>query len=262
LVRGALLADLAATVLSMPVSIFPLVNAERFGNDPRTLGLFLTAIAVGGVFASAFSGAFTRLPRSGLVMLGGSAAWGAALALFALSPDPWLGLALLALAGAADTVSVVTRSTIVQLHTPDALLGRVAAAEQIVGQAGPDIGNLRGGLIAGATSGTAALVSGGLLCMAAVALISATTPRLRRYSTTTASKDRYVTLDRPSGVPHHATVDPVRVPLDHRLVQLEGAGRSLYRRVEVLEVPAGTVDVVRAVVGAVVVSGDHGGGAQ
>jgi len=79
----------------------------------------------------------------------------------------------------------------VQLHTPDALLGRVAAAEQVVGQAGPDIGNIRGGLIAGTTSGTTALVSGGLLCVAAVALVGATTPRLRRYSTTTASEDRY-----------------------------------------------------------------------
>jgi hypothetical protein len=62
------------------------------------------------------------------------------------------------------------------------MLGRVAAAEQIVGQAGPDVGNLRGGLVAGATSGTFSLVSGGLLCVAAVALVGATTPRLRTAS--------------------------------------------------------------------------------
>jgi predicted MFS family arabinose efflux permease len=135
------------------------------------------------VVASVFSGAFTRLPRPGLVMLCGSAVWGAALALFGISPNPWLGLAFLVLAGAADTVSVVTRSTIVQLHTPDALLGRVAAAEQIVGQAGPDVGNMRGGLVAGATSGMTALVSGGLLCVAAVALVGMTTPGLRRFAT-------------------------------------------------------------------------------
>lgn len=182
-VRGALLTDLAATVLSMPISLFPVVNAERFGNDPRTLGLFLSAIAVGGVVASVFSGAFTRMTRPGLAMLGGAAAWGAAITLFGLSPTPWLGFAFLALAGAADTVSVVSRSTIVQLHTPDELRGRVAAAEQIIGQGGPDVGNLRGGLVAGATSATAALVSGGLLCVAAVVLIGATTRGLRRYST-------------------------------------------------------------------------------
>lgn len=179
-VRGALLTDLAATVLAMPVSLFPLVNAERFGDDPRTLGLFLSAIAVGGVLASVFSGAFTRLPGHGRVMLAGSAVWGVALALFGVSTNPWLGLAFLALAGAADTVAVVSRGAIVQSHTPDALLGRVVAAEQIVGVAGPDVGNLRAGLLAGATSGATALAAGGLLCVAAVALVGATTPTLRR----------------------------------------------------------------------------------
>jgi MFS family permease len=187
-VRGALLTDLAATVLSMPISLFPLINAERFGDDPRTLGLFLTAIAVGGVTASVFSGTFTRLRRPGLVMLGGSTAWGVALALFGIAPNPWLGLAFLALAGAADTVAVVSRSTVVQLYTPNALLGRVAAAEQIVGQAGPDVGNLRGGLVAGLTSGMTALVSGGLLCVAAVAIIARTTPALRRSTTAAAAE--------------------------------------------------------------------------
>src|SRR6516225_7928848 len=188
-VRGALLTDLAATVLSMPISLFPLINADRFGGDPRTLGLLLTAIAVGGVIASVFSGTFTRLPRPGLVMLGGSAAWGAALALFGAVPDPWLGLAFLVVAGAADTVAVVSRSTIVQLHTPDALLGRVLAAEQIVGQAGPDVGNMRAGLVAGAASGAAALVSGGVLCLTAVAVVGAATPELRRSSTARSGTD-------------------------------------------------------------------------
>ncbi|GAB3155519.1 MFS transporter [Amycolatopsis stemonae] len=182
-VRGALLTDLAATVLSMPISLFPLVNAERFAGDPRTLGLFLSAIAVGGVAASVFSGTFTRLPRPGLVMLAGSVTWGGALALFGPAPDPWLGLGCLVLAGAADTVSVVSRGALVQLNTPDALLGRVAAAEQIVGQAGPDLGNVRAGLTASVTSGTAALVGGGVLCVVAVLLVGAATPGLRRFAT-------------------------------------------------------------------------------
>ncbi|MBE1498241.1 MFS family permease [Amycolatopsis lexingtonensis] len=186
-VRGALLTDLAATVLSMPISLFPLVNEEHFGGNPRTLGLFLSAIAVGGVAASVFSGAFTRLPRPGLVMLAGSAAWGVALTGFGLAPGPWLGLVCLVVAGAADTVSVVSRGALVQLNTPDALLGRVAAAEQIVGQAGPDVGNLRGGLVAGVTSGTFALVSGGLLCVAAVVAVGAGTPGLRRFAVKAAS---------------------------------------------------------------------------
>lgn len=177
-IRGALVTDLAATVLSMPISLFPVINAERFGNNPRTLGLFLTSIAVGGVAASLFSGSFTRLPRHGLVMLCGSAGWGIALLLFAFSPVPWLALVCLAVAGAADTVAVVSRSTIVQLHTPSELLGRVSAAEQIVGQAGPDLGNLRGGVVAQLTSPVASLASGALLCVAAVAAVASTTPGL------------------------------------------------------------------------------------
>lgn len=182
-VRGALVTDLAVTVLSFPVSLFPLVNAERFGDHPRTLGLFLSAMAVGGVTAGALSGPLTRSVRPGLVMLCGSAAWGGALVLFGLSTNPVVGLGLLALAGAADATAVVARSTIVQTRTPDALLGRVTAAETIVGQAGPNLGNVRGGLLAGWTSGATALVSGGLLCLLAVAAVGASTPELREEGT-------------------------------------------------------------------------------
>lgn len=185
-VRGALLTDLATTVLTMPVSLFPLLNAERFGGNPRTLGLFLAAIAVGGVTASVFSGTFTRLPRPGAVMLLGSTVWGAALLTLGLVSNAWLGLACLAVAGAADTLAVVSRSTVVQLNTPDEMLGRVAAAEQIAGQAGPELGNLRAGLTAAATSGAAALVSGGVLCLAALAVIMVKTPELREFTRPTA----------------------------------------------------------------------------
>ncbi|GAA4076960.1 MFS transporter [Streptomyces shaanxiensis] len=178
-VRGALITDLAATVLAMPASLFPLVNAERFGGNPRTLGLFVSALAVGGVTATALSGSVTRLGRPGLVMLGASGTWGVALALFGLTTDPWAGLGLLAVAGAADALAVVSRTTIVQTRTPDALLGRVTAAEQIVGQGGPHLGNLRGGLVAGWSSGATALVTGGLLCVLAVAYVGAATPELR-----------------------------------------------------------------------------------
>ncbi|MFJ6082841.1 MFS transporter [Streptomyces sp. NPDC092369] len=178
-VRGALLTDFAATVLSFPVSLFPLVNTERFGGDPRTLGLFLSALAVGGVTATALSGPVTRFARPGLVMLVGAGVWGGALVAFGLSTSPWAGLGLLVVAGAGDSASVLARSTIVRLHTPDALLGRVTAAEMIVGQAGPNLGNVRGGLLAGWTSGTVSLVTGGLMCLAAVGAVAATTPELR-----------------------------------------------------------------------------------
>ncbi len=93
--------------------------------------------------------------------------------------SPWAGLGLLVVAGAADALSVLSRTTIVQTRTPDALLGRVTAAEQIVGQAGPHLGNMRAGLVAGATSGATALVTGGLLCLLAVVWVATSTPQLR-----------------------------------------------------------------------------------
>ncbi|MGX1270112.1 MFS transporter [Streptomyces phaeoluteigriseus] len=178
-VRGALLTDLAATVLAMPVSLFPLVNEERFGGDPRTLGLFLSAVAVGGVTTTAFSGPVTRLARPGPVMLCASGLWGVSLAVFGLTTSAWAGIGALVLAGAADAVAVLSRTTIVQTRTPDALLGRVTAAETIVGQAGPHLGNLRGGLAAGWSSGATALVMGGVMCVLAVTAVAATTPELR-----------------------------------------------------------------------------------
>jgi hypothetical protein len=112
-------------------------------------------------------------------MLCGAGTWGVALALFGLVDDPWTGLGLLAVAGGADSLSVVSRVTIVQTRTPDALLGRVTAAEQIVGQGGPHLGNMRGGLVAGWTSGATALVLGGMLCVLAVTYVGASTPELR-----------------------------------------------------------------------------------
>jgi len=185
-VRGAMMTDLAATGLAMPVSLFPLVNEERFGGDPRTLGLFLSAIAVGGAVASVFAGAFTRVRAVGLVMVVAAACWGLSLAAFGLVTAPWLGLGLLVAAGAADTVSVVSRSTLVQLGTPDALRGRISSVEMIVGISGPDLGNLRAGAVAQATSAGLALVSGGLACVAVLAL--SLNRRLLGFRTTTATE--------------------------------------------------------------------------
>jgi hypothetical protein len=177
--RGALLADVLATVLAMPIALFPVVNAERFGGSPQTLGLFLSAIAVGGICAGTVSGIVTRLRRQGAVMLAAAGVWGLAIAGFGLAPDLWLVLGCLALAGAADTVSVITRGAIVQLDTPDSYRGRVSAVEHIIGVSGPDLGNFRAGALASVTSAGFAAVSGGLACALGIAALAATSPALR-----------------------------------------------------------------------------------
>nr|WP_221209058.1 MFS transporter [Nocardioides albus] len=186
-VRGVLLVDLAATVLAMPVSLFPLINEERFGGDPRTLGLFLTAIAVGGVAASLVSGSFTRRSRPGVITIAAAAVWGASLGAVGLATSAWLCLALLAIAGAADSVSVVTRGTLIQLAVPDDLRGRTAAIEMIVGAGGPEVGNLRGGAVAQLTSGSFALVSGGITCLLALAAVGATSRQMLAFRTDRAA---------------------------------------------------------------------------
>jgi MFS family permease len=179
-VRGAFLADLAATVLAMPFALFPMIN-ERFGGKPEVLGLLTTAVAVGGVLASMFSGWATRRRRPGMVLLVCGAVWSGSLGLVGLSDLLPAVLALLAVAGAADTWAVVARGTVVQSSTPEAYRGRVASLEHIVGSAGPQLGNLRAGLVATVTGGAASLALGGVLGVLAAGLIAVTTPALRRF---------------------------------------------------------------------------------
>ncbi|MFE7460372.1 MFS transporter [Streptomyces sp. NPDC057554] len=183
---GSMATDLSATLLAMPIALFPLVNEVRFGGDPRTLGLFLSAVAVGGITAGLFSGTVTRLSRGGLVQLSAAVVWGLALAGFGLADPLWLALGCLAVAGAADTVSVVTRGALVQLETPDAYRGRVSSVEHVIGVAGPELGNFRGGLVASATSASFSLVLGGLSAVLAVAAVAVTNGPLRAYRTPSA----------------------------------------------------------------------------
>jgi predicted MFS family arabinose efflux permease len=182
-VRGALLADLSATFLSMPVALFPVLNAERFGGHPAVLGLFTTALAVGGVTASVLSGLVTHRSRAGLVLLGCGTVWATALGLCGLVSDLPLTLGLVALAGAADTWAVVSRGTVVQATTPEAYRGRVSALEYVSGVAGPELGNLRAGLIATATSAGTSLLFGGVAALVAAGLIAVWTPALRNFRT-------------------------------------------------------------------------------
>ncbi|MGH3193869.1 MAG: MFS transporter, partial [Streptosporangiaceae bacterium] len=122
---GAFLADVNATIFGLPVALFPAINAERFGGDPRTLGLFTAAIGVGGLISGALSGPVGHITRQGRAMLWAVAIWGAGFAGFAIARTLWLTLLMLAIAGAADVFTVVFRGTIVQQTTPEEFRGRV-----------------------------------------------------------------------------------------------------------------------------------------
>ncbi|WP_026929485.1 MFS transporter [Glycomyces tenuis] len=185
-VRGSFGIDLFATLLAMPIALFPMINELRFGGSPETLGLFPSAIAVGGIVAGLLSGLVSRADRPGLVQLWAAGAWGVALAGFGLAEPLWAVLGALAVAGAADTVSVIARGTLVQLVTPDSLRGRVSSAEHVIGIAGPDLGNARAGAVAGLSSAPVALVSGGLLCVVGVLWIALRNRPLREFRVSVA----------------------------------------------------------------------------
>jgi predicted MFS family arabinose efflux permease len=180
-VAGALLADLNATVLAMPVALFPAINAERFGGSPRTLGLLTTALGVGGLLGSALSGPVGRLRRQGRGMLAAGAVWGLALAGFGLVDGLAASLALLTLASTADVSSVVLRTTIVQVSTPDSYRGRIGAAEYVVGGICPELGNFRAGALASLTGPGTSALAGGLACVAGVGVIALAFPALVGY---------------------------------------------------------------------------------
>jgi len=180
-IAGAFLADLNATVFGLPLALFPAINAERFGGDPRTLGLFTAAIGVGGLASAAFSGPVGRVSRQGRAMLVAVAIWGAAFAGFAVAPGLWLTLGLLAVAGAADTFTVVFRGAIVTTLSPDQLRGRVMAADYVIGAGGGQLGNLEAGALGSLTSPTVSALAGGLATIAGAIVIALALPAFTRY---------------------------------------------------------------------------------
>jgi MFS family permease len=192
---GAFLADVNATFFALPVSLFPAINAERFGGNPRTLGLLMTAMGAGGLVSAVFAGPLKHMRRHGLVMLACVAVWGGAFALFAVAPSLWLTLLALAIAGLADTFTVVVRGIIVQESTPDEFRGRVNAADFLVGAGGSQLGSLEAGLVGSWTTPVISALSGGLLTVFGVLAIGAALPSFRRYqSPAPAPKPSAVTV--------------------------------------------------------------------
>jgi hypothetical protein len=114
-------------------------------------------------------------------MLITGAIWGAALAGFGAVHGLAMSLTLLGVAGAADVLSFVFRTTIVQLATPDAMRGRTSSTEFVVGAAFPQVGNFRAGLVASASSPGLSAVTGGLAAVLGAGLIALALPAFRHY---------------------------------------------------------------------------------
>ena len=178
---GAFLADVNATFFGLPTSLFPALNAERFGGDPRTLGLFTAAIGAGGMITAVFSGPLKHMARQGSAMLVAVSIWGAAFGAFAVAHSLWLTLLSLSVAGAADTITVVVRGTLVSVLTPAEFRGRVMAADFVVGAGGGQLGSLEAGAVGSLTTPVISALSGGLLVIAGSVAIALAVPEFRRY---------------------------------------------------------------------------------
>jgi len=172
LVLGLLLIDLDAMVFGMPRALFPALGTGLFHGDATTVGLLFAAPGAGAVVAAVGSGWVGRVRRAGVAVVAAVVAWGAAITVFGLVPWLPLALALLAAAGAADVISEVFRSTLLQLAAPDGLRGRVSALWLAQVSASPRIGDAEAGTVAAVSTPQISVISGGLACIAgAVALV-------------------------------------------------------------------------------------------
>ena len=154
--------------------------ASRLGG-PGVLGLLYAAPSMGAVVASATSGWAARVRRHGRAIVYAAAAWGIFIALAGVARTAWLAVALVALAGPADMVSGLFRSTIWNSTIPDNLRGRLAGIEMISYTSGPLLGQVESGVVASLAGVRASFVSGGVLCVAGCALAAAALPALWLY---------------------------------------------------------------------------------
>ncbi|EPH42502.1 putative Enterobactin exporter EntS [Streptomyces aurantiacus JA 4570] len=170
-IRMTFFTDLCAMVLAHPRALFPAIAVVWYGGDAKTTGLLVAAPAVGALLGGVFSGWLGRVHRHGLAIALSVAGWGAAVAVFGLTRNLWLGLVFLALAGCADTISMVFRSTMLQAATPDAMRGRLQGVFIVVVAGGPRAGDFLAGTLGDLTSPRVAIVGGGAACVVAVGLL-------------------------------------------------------------------------------------------
>ncbi|WP_406160921.1 MFS transporter [Streptomyces sp. NBC_01005] len=179
--RMTFFTDLCAMVLAHPRALFPVVAVLWYGGDAKTTGLLVAAPAFGALLGGVFSGWLGRVRRHGLAVLIAVACWGTAIAVFGLTRQLWLGLVFLALAGCADTTSMVFRNTMLQAAVPDEMRGRLQGVFIVVVAGGPRLGDFVAGSVADLASPGLAVTGGGIACVVAVALLGLRWRGFARY---------------------------------------------------------------------------------
>jgi MFS family permease len=189
-VLATFIVDLNAMVFGSPRSLYPALALDVFMVGPAGVGLMASASAFGALVGAIFSGWTTTVRRPGLAVLIAVAVWGLGIVGFGLSTFSFpLALLFLAVAGGADVISAVLRSSIVQILTPDSLRGRVSSIHILIVTGGPRIGDAEASAVAAVIGTEASVVSGGLLTLAGLGVIALAMPEFARLDMRTAMAD-------------------------------------------------------------------------
>ena len=180
---GCVTLDLFAVLLGGATAMLPVFAFDVLHVGAEGLGLLRAAPSLGAVLVALWFGARPLKHNVGAKMLWAVAVFGLATALFGLSRSFPLSLAMLAILGAADAISVFIRSSLVQLNTPDAMRGRVSSISGLAISASNELGEMQSGLAAALIGATGAVVFGGVGAILITAIWAVIFPELRRAST-------------------------------------------------------------------------------
>jgi len=180
-VLGAMALDMFAVIFGSATALLPIYANEILHVGARGYGLLASALEIGSLSMAAVLLFLPPIRRAGRALCIAVAIYGLATIAFGFSTWFPLSVATFLVAGAADQVSVVLRSTLIQLATPDALRGRVSSVNFIFIGASNQLGAVESGFVAWLTSAVFAVVSGGVACLAVLGLVAWKLPELRRY---------------------------------------------------------------------------------
>lgn len=180
IVLGAISMDLFAVLLGGAVALLPAFARDVLEVGPWGLGLLRAAPGIGAVFVAGYLAVRPLRDHAGLIMFACVALFGVFNVVFGLSTAVWLSITALALAGAADMVSVYVRETLIQLWTPDAVRGRVNAVNMVFVGASNELGEFRAGSMAALIGVVPAVVVGGIGTVAVAIFWMRWFPELRK----------------------------------------------------------------------------------
>lgn len=181
IVLGCMALDMFAVIFGGATALLPIYAKEILHVGARGYGLLTSSLELGALAAAALMMLRPPVQAAGRALLGAVVVYGAATIVFGLSRWLPLSLAAYVAAGMADQVSVVMRSTAIQLSTPDELRGRVSSVNLLFIGASNQLGAAESGFVAAVTSAPFAVVSGGIGCLIVVAIVATRLPELRRY---------------------------------------------------------------------------------